>query len=159
MKAALAGVDVAGAFVPVASAPLCAFGARLNEHYKTDEEYLFALAEAMNQEYRAIVAAGFDIQIDSPELTHLYDPDNTDEYLQWLALQVEAINHSLRGIPEERARLHICWGSWNAPHTTDVPLKIILDTISEGPSAGLFGRRRQRSPHARGVDLGRRRAA
>ena len=129
LKAALAGVDVVGAFVPVASAPLCAFGARLNEHYKTDEEYLFALAEAMNQEYRAVVAAGFDIQIDSPELTHLYDPDNTDEYLRWLALQVEAINHSLAGIPEERARLHICWGSWNAPHTTDVPLKTILDTI------------------------------
>jgi len=129
LKTALAGVDVAGAFVPVASAPLCAFGARLNEHYKTDEEYLFALAEGMNQEYKAIVAAGFDIQIDSPELTHLYDPDNIDEYLRWLELQVEAINHSLRGIPAERARLHICWGSWNAPHTTDVPLKTILGTI------------------------------
>ena len=129
LKTALAGVDVAGAFVPVASAPLCAFGARVNEHYRTDEEYLFALAEAMNQEYRAIVAAGFDIQIDSPELTHLYDPDNIDEYLRWLSLQVEAINHSLKGIPEERARLHICWGSWNAPHTTDVPLKTILDAI------------------------------
>jgi 5-methyltetrahydropteroyltriglutamate--homocysteine methyltransferase len=128
-KAALAGVDVPGAFVPVASAPLCAFGARTNEHYKTDEEYLFALADAMNVEYRAIVAAGFDIQIDSPELTHLYDPDNVDDYLRWLGLQVEAINHSLKGIPEERARLHICWGSWNAPHTTDVPLKTILSTI------------------------------
>ncbi len=129
LKAALAGVDVAGAFVPVASAPLCAFGARNNEYYKSGEEYLFAFAEAMNQEYKAILAAGFDIQIDSPELTHLYDPDNTDEYLRWLALQVEAINHSLRGIPEERARLHICWGSWNAPHTTDVPLKTILDVL------------------------------
>ncbi len=129
LKGALSHVDVAGAFVPVASAPLCAFGARVNEHYKTDEEYVFALAEGMNQEYKAIVAAGFDIQIDSPELTHLYDPDNTDEYLRWLELQVEAINHSLQGIPAERARLHICWGSWNAPHTTDVPLKTILDTI------------------------------
>ncbi|HVY63483.1 MAG TPA: epoxyalkane--coenzyme M transferase [Gammaproteobacteria bacterium] len=129
LKAALGRVSVAGAFVPVASAPLCAFGARVNEHYERDEDYLFALADAMNQEYKAIVAAGFDIQIDSPELTHLYDPDNVDDYLRWLALQVEAINHSLRGIPEERARLHVCWGSWNAPHTTDVPLKTILDTI------------------------------
>ena len=129
LKDALAGVEVAGVFVPVASAPLCAFGARVNEHYKTDEEYLFALAEAMNQEYRAIIAAGYDIQIDSPELTHLYDPDHVGDYLRWLALQVEAINHSLQGIPEDRARLHICWGSWNAPHTTDVPLKDILDTI------------------------------
>ena len=129
LKAALAPGDVAGAFVPVASAPLVAFSARVNEHYRTDEEYLFALADAMNVEYRAIVAAGFDIQIDSPELTHLYDPDNEDDYLRWLGLQVEAINHSLKGIPEERARLHICWGSWNAPHTTDVPLKKILSTI------------------------------
>jgi 5-methyltetrahydropteroyltriglutamate--homocysteine methyltransferase len=129
LKTALTGVKVPGAFVPVASAPLCAFGARINEYYKTDEEYLFALAEAMNQEYKTIIAAGFDIQIDSPELTHIYDPDHLDDYLKWLALQIEAINHSLEGIPEERARLHICWGSWNAPHTTDVPLKTILDLI------------------------------
>jgi 5-methyltetrahydropteroyltriglutamate--homocysteine methyltransferase len=136
LDAALAGVDVAGAFVPVASAPLCAFGMRVNEHYKTDEEYLFALAEAMNVEYRAIIDAGFDIQIDSPELTHLYDPDNVDDYLRWLALQIEAINHSLKGIPEERARLHICWGSWNAPHTSDVPLKLILNTVLKTRTQG-----------------------
>jgi 5-methyltetrahydropteroyltriglutamate--homocysteine methyltransferase len=109
---------------------------RVNEHYKTDEEYLFALAEAMNVEYRAIIDAGFDIQIDSPELTHLYDPGNVDDYLRWLALQIEAINHSLKGIPEERARLHICWGSWNAPHTSDVPLKLILNTVLKTRTQG-----------------------
>ena len=129
LRAALTGVAATGAFVPVASAPLCAFAVRTNEYYKGDEEYLFALAEAMNQEYKAIIDAGFDIQIDSPELTHIYDPNNVDEYLKWLELQTEAINHSLKGIPEERARLHICWGSWNAPHTSDVPLKVILDLI------------------------------
>jgi 5-methyltetrahydropteroyltriglutamate--homocysteine methyltransferase len=136
LKAALGGVRVAGAFVPVASPSLCAFGARVNEHYKTDEEYLFALAEAMNVEYKAIVAAGFDIQIDSPELTHLYDPDNVDDYLKWLALQIEATNHALRGIPEDRARLHICWGSWNAPHTSDAPLKLILSTVLKTRAQG-----------------------
>jgi 5-methyltetrahydropteroyltriglutamate--homocysteine methyltransferase len=129
LQRAHAAAPTPGAFVPVASAPLCAFGARINEHYKTDEEYLFALAAAMNVEYKAIVAAGFDIQIDSPELTHVYDPDNVDEYLRWLEIQVEAINRSLEGIPAERARLHVCWGSWNAPHTSDVPLKVILATI------------------------------
>jgi 5-methyltetrahydropteroyltriglutamate--homocysteine methyltransferase len=129
LETALAGVDAAAAFVPVASAPLCAFGARLNEHYASDEEYLFAIAEAMNVEYKAIVDAGFDIQIDSPELTHLFDPSNIEEYLRWLALQIEAINHSLKGIPEERVRLHVCWGSWNAPHTSDVPLKLILESV------------------------------
>ena len=129
LRAAVDGVAVTGAFVPVASAPLCAFAVRTNEHYKSDEEYLFALAEAMNEEYRAIVSAGFDIQIDSPELTHIYDPNRVDEYLRWLELQTEAINHSLKGIPEDRARLHICWGSWNAPHTSDVPLRVILDLI------------------------------
>ena len=129
---------MAGVFVPVASAPLCAFGVRVNEHYDSDEEYLFALADAMNVEYKAIIDAGFDIQIDSPELTHLYDPEHADDYLSWLALQIEAINHSLQGIPEERARLHICWGSWNAPHTSDVPLKVILDTVLEDADSGLF---------------------
>lgn len=136
LKTALGGVRVPGAFVPVASPSLCAFGARVNEYYKTDEEYLFALAEAMNVEYRAIVAAGFDIQVDSPELTHLYDPDNADDYLKWLALQIEALNHALRGVPEERVRLHICWGSWNAPHTSDVPLKLILGTVLKTRAQG-----------------------
>jgi 5-methyltetrahydropteroyltriglutamate--homocysteine methyltransferase len=129
LKRALRSAGASSAFVPVASAPLCAFGARINEYYASEEEYLFAFADAMNVEYQAIVAAGFDIQIDSPELTHIFDPDNVDEYLSWLELQVEAINRSLRGIPEDRARLHICWGSWNAPHTSDVPLHLILGTI------------------------------
>lgn len=136
LETALAGGGARGAFVPVASAPLCAFGMRSNEYYASDEDYLFAIADAMNEEYRAIVAAGFDIQIDSPELTHIYDPEHVHEYLDWLELQVEAINRSLRGIPEERARLHVCWGSWNAPHTTDVPLRVIVGKILQVRTAG-----------------------
>jgi 5-methyltetrahydropteroyltriglutamate--homocysteine methyltransferase len=126
---ALTRVDTRGAFVTAASPSLTAYHFPDNEYYASEEEYLFALADALNVEYRAITDAGFVLQIDSPELCHLYDPAHVEEYLRWLGVRVEAINHALRGVPEEQARLHICWGSRNAPHVTDVPLSLIVDQM------------------------------
>ena len=104
-----------------------------NEHYATDEEYLFALADAMKHEYKAIVDAGFTLQIDDPALPDTYDmivpPPPIEEYRRFAQLRVEALNHALEGVPEDRVRYHICWGSWHGPHTHDLPLQHVLDLM------------------------------
>ena len=104
-----------------------------NEYYKTDEEYLFALAEAIGEEYRAVVDAGFVLQLDDPGLPDTYDmivPNpSIEEYRKFAQLRIEAQNHALRGIPEDRVRYHICWGSWHGPHTHDLPLKHVVDLM------------------------------
>jgi 5-methyltetrahydropteroyltriglutamate--homocysteine methyltransferase len=104
-----------------------------NEHYATDEEYLFALADAIKHEYKAVVDAGFILQIDDPALPDTYDmivPNPTiDEYRKFAAVRVEALNQALQGIPEDRVRYHICWGSWHGPHTHDLPLKHVIDLM------------------------------
>ncbi len=136
LKAAMSRSGAKSAFVTASSPSLAAYHFPDNDYYATEEEYLFALAEALNVEYKAITAAGFDLQIDSPELCHLYDPAHADEYRNWLALRIEAINHALQGVPEDQARLHICWGSRNAPHVTDVPLRLIIDQILQVKTQG-----------------------
>jgi 5-methyltetrahydropteroyltriglutamate--homocysteine methyltransferase len=136
LKATLSRVDVQGAFVSAASPSIASYHFSNNLYYATNEEYLFAIADALNVEYRAITDAGFDLQIDAPDLCHLYDPAFEDEYLRWLTVRIEAINHALRGVPEERARLHICWGSSNAPHVNDVPLALIIDRVFEVKTQG-----------------------
>jgi 5-methyltetrahydropteroyltriglutamate--homocysteine methyltransferase len=104
-----------------------------NEHYATDEEYLFALADAIKHEYKAIVDAGFILQIDDPALPDTYDmivpAPGIDEYRKFAAVRIEAVNHALQGIPEDRVRYHICWGSWHGPHTHDLPLKHVIDLM------------------------------
>ena len=104
-----------------------------NEYYSTDEEYLFALADAIKHEYKAIVEAGLILQIDDPALPDTYDmivPAPTiQEYRKFAAVRVEALNHALEGLPEDRIRFHICWGSWHGPHTHDLPLKDIVDLM------------------------------
>jgi len=104
-----------------------------NEYYSTDEEYLFALADAIKHEYKAIVDAGLVLQIDDPALPDTYDmivPAPTiQEYRKFAAVRVEALNHALEGLPEDRIRFHICWGSWHGPHTHDLPLKDIVDLM------------------------------
>jgi 5-methyltetrahydropteroyltriglutamate--homocysteine methyltransferase len=131
-KAALAGVAVEEAFLPVA-APSSAIPDRRNEYYPSDEACFQAVAEAMRTEYRAIVDAGFLVQLDDARAAVTYDrmvpPAGLGEYRDWVARHVEAINHALEGIPEERVRYHVCWGSWPGPHTTDVPLRDIVDLI------------------------------
>jgi 5-methyltetrahydropteroyltriglutamate--homocysteine methyltransferase len=105
-----------------------------NEHYKSQEDYTWALAEAIREEYKAIVEAGFILQIDDPALVDIYDwwfsmNDDIASYRKWAEFQVEAVNHALEGIPEDRVRFHICWGSWHGPHKGDVPLKDIVDLL------------------------------
>jgi 5-methyltetrahydropteroyltriglutamate--homocysteine methyltransferase len=104
-----------------------------NEYYSTEEEYVFALADAIKHEYKAIVDAGLVLQIDDPALPDTYDmivPSPTiEEYRKFAAVRVEALNHALQGIPEDRVRYHICWGSWHGPHTHDLPLKHVVDLM------------------------------
>ena len=105
-----------------------------NEYYKTDEEFIFALAEALREEYLAIVDAGFILQIDDPGLVDWWDmlkpALSVDDYRNKFArLRVEAINHALKGIPEDRVRYHLCWGSWHGPHTHDLPFEHIVELM------------------------------
>ena len=104
-----------------------------NEHYANDEQYLFALADAMKHEYKAIVDAGFILQLDDPALPDTYDmivPTPTiAEYRKFAEVRIDALNHALQGLPEDRVRYHICWGSWHGPHTHDLPLKYLVDLM------------------------------
>jgi 5-methyltetrahydropteroyltriglutamate--homocysteine methyltransferase len=105
-----------------------------NAFYKSAEDYTIALADAIHEEYKAIVDAGFILQIDDPALVDIYDwwysmKGDLAGYRKWAAFQVEAVNHALRGIPEERVRFHICWGSWHGPHRGDVQLKDVVDLL------------------------------
>jgi 5-methyltetrahydropteroyltriglutamate--homocysteine methyltransferase len=131
-KAALAGVNPEEAFIP-AVAPGTIELQRRNEYYPTEEAYLFAIAEAMRQEYQAIVDAGFLLQIDDPRVVTQYGmPDPAPgiaEYRKFAELRVEALNHALADIPLDRVRYHPCWGSWHGPHVTDVPLRDIVDIV------------------------------
>ena len=104
-----------------------------NQFYASDDEYLFALADALREEYQAIVDSGLVLQIDDPLLPTVWDqmlPD-VDEgaYQQACETRVEAVNRALRGIPRERVRLHVCWGSWHGPHASDVPLKTLMPLL------------------------------
>jgi 5-methyltetrahydropteroyltriglutamate--homocysteine methyltransferase len=131
-KAALAGVQVEEAFMPVV-APSSVLPDRKDEHYKGEEDWLEAVTAAMRTEYRMIVDAGFILQIDDARAATAYDrmvpPASFEDYKRWLAKFVESLNHALEGIPEERVRYHVCWGSWPGPHVSDVPLKDIVDLI------------------------------
>lgn len=106
-----------------------------NAYYATEEEFVWACAEAMREEYRAIVDAGFILQIDEPCFAENWDQINPEppmeEYLELTRVRVEALNHALEGIPEDRTRFHLCWGSWHGPHTTDIELKDIVDLLLE----------------------------
>jgi len=119
-------------FLPVVAPASALPGAKI-EHYKDEETYLFALAEALHQEYKAIVDAGLYVQIDDAFLPYMHErmvpPMSNAQYLRWAQMRVDALNHALRDIPEERSRYHICWGSWNGPHAFDVPLKDIIGLL------------------------------
>jgi 5-methyltetrahydropteroyltriglutamate--homocysteine methyltransferase len=131
-KAALEGVQVEEAFMPVV-APSSVLPDRKDEYYKGEEDWLEAVTAAMRTEYRMIVDAGFILQIDDARAATAFDrmvpPASFEDYRRWLAKFVESLNHALEGIPEERVRYHVCWGSWPGPHVSDVPLKDIVDLI------------------------------
>ena len=131
-KAALKAAGVQEGFLPVA-APSSVIPDRKNEYYKSDEDMLAGIADAMRSEYRAIADSGLLLQLDDARAAVTYDrmvpPASFADYRRWLGLQVDAINHATEGIPTERIRYHVCWGSWPGPHTTDVPLKDIVDLV------------------------------
>ncbi|HET7254787.1 MAG TPA: cobalamin-independent methionine synthase II family protein [Xanthobacteraceae bacterium] len=131
-KAALKDVKVEEAFMPVV-APSSVLPDRKDEYYKGEEEWLAAVTAAMRTEYRTIVDAGFILQIDDARAATAYDrmvpPGTFEEYRRWLAKFVESLNHALEGIPEDRVRYHVCWGSWPGPHVSDVALRDIVDLI------------------------------
>ncbi len=132
LKAALAGVNVTEAFLPVA-APASVIPDRRNEYYPSEDACLQAIAEAMRTEYRMIVEAGFLVQLDDARTAVTFDrmvpPASFEDYRRWVSNYVDVVNYALEGIPEDRVRYHMCWGSWPGPHTTDVPLKDIVDLV------------------------------
>jgi len=131
-KAALKGVKAEEGFLPVA-APASVIPDRKNEYYKSDEELQAAIADAMRTEYKMIIDNGFLVQLDDARLAVTYDrmvpPASFDDYKRWLARQVDIINHAIEGLPADRIRYHVCWGSWPGPHVSDVPLKDVVDLI------------------------------
>jgi 5-methyltetrahydropteroyltriglutamate--homocysteine methyltransferase len=129
--AALAGAPVAEAFLSSAS-PGAIEHWMTNRHYRNDEEFLFAIGEAMREEYRAIIDAGALLQIDAPDLLDAWNclPEMTvPAYRAYAALRVEALNHALRGLPRDKIRVHVCWGSFHGPHHDDIPLRDVVDII------------------------------
>ncbi|MDD9207640.1 cobalamin-independent methionine synthase II family protein [Georgenia sp. 10Sc9-8] len=104
-----------------------------NEYYATEEEFIWAWAEVLREEYRAITDAGLVVQIDDPSIAENWDQINpepsVEDYLAFTRIRIEALNHALRGIPEEQVRFHLCWGSWHGPHTTDLELKHLVDAM------------------------------
>jgi len=132
MKAALGATPVSDAFLTT-TAPLSVEPGRDKGMYATDEEHIYAIAEAMQVEYEAIAAAGFQVQVDDAWLGALWDrigiPMGLDGYRKYCQMRCEALNHALRNIPEEQIRYHLCWGSWHGPHSADLPLPDVVDIM------------------------------
>ncbi len=136
-RAALSDVKVAEAYLPANTPGTIEHWLR-NEYYKSEEEFLFAIADAMRDEYKAIVDAGFLLQIDDPDLPdgwQMYPAMSVRDYRKYATLRVEALNHALRGIPREKVRLHVCWGSFHGPHENDIPLRDIIDIVFRVPAS------------------------
>jgi 5-methyltetrahydropteroyltriglutamate--homocysteine methyltransferase len=131
LKAAGQGTKVEELCMTALAPPIMSYFLR-NEHYKDERDFVLALAEAMNEEYRAITEAGILLQLDEPAIaTHwqIYPTWSVEDFRAWLEVQVEALNLSLKGIPEDRVRMHTCWGSVHHPHRADIPLEDIVDLI------------------------------
>jgi 5-methyltetrahydropteroyltriglutamate--homocysteine methyltransferase len=138
LKQAVGNTGLA-AFLPLV-APASVAPNRADEFYASEEEALFAIAEALREEYRAVVDAGLIVQVDDAYLATVYDvmvpPKSLADYRAWAEVRVEALNHALKGIPPDRVRYHVCWGSWNGPHTNDVALKDIIDLVLRVSAGG-----------------------
>ena len=139
LQAAVAATPASEAFMT--SVAPGSFGREQNHYYPDQRAFLFAIAEAMRTEYRAITDAGFVLQIDDPGIAENWDamdPSVTiEQYREYAALCVAALNHGLEGIPRERVRYHLCWGSWHGPHLSDIPLREIVGVVL-GVQAGAF---------------------
>ena len=132
LRDALDGYPASDAFLTT-TAPASIEVGRTNEYYRSQEEFVFALADALKVEYQAIVAAGFQVQIDDAWLAALWDrigiKMGLEAYKRYCMMRVDALNHALAGIPEGKVRYHLCWGSWHGPHLYDIPMKDIVDVM------------------------------
>jgi len=131
-RSALSAVTVEEAFLPVA-APASVIPDRKNEYYASDDDLQQAIGDAMHAEYKMIIDGGFLVQLDDARAAVSYDrmvpPRTLSEYRTWLGRQIEITNHAIKGLPREKIRYHVCWGSWPGPHTSDVPFKDIADLV------------------------------
>ena len=136
LSAAVGGLPVSG-FLPVV-APASVAYQRKDEHYESEEAYVYAIADALRSEYTAIIDAGLTLQVDDAHLPMMHDqmipPASHEDWVRWARLRVDALNHALEGLPEDRTRYHICWGSFNSPHVGDVPFRDIR-TRARGPAS------------------------
>ncbi|MBV8118526.1 MAG: cobalamin-independent methionine synthase II family protein [Alphaproteobacteria bacterium] len=130
-KTALAAAGIEEGFMTAVAPASCARIA--NKHYKSDEEFLYACADAMSEEYKAIVDAGIFLQLDDPCLAEGWDQVNPEpsisDYQKLAATWIDALNHAIRGLSKNRIRLHLCWGSWHGPHVTDIPIRDIIEIV------------------------------
>jgi 5-methyltetrahydropteroyltriglutamate--homocysteine methyltransferase len=130
-KAALQAAGVEEGFMTaVAPASASRIG---NTYYKTEEELLYACADAMREEYKAILDGGLILQLDDPAIAENWDQINpepsVEDYQKFTMVRVEALNYAIRGLPRDRIRFHLCWGSWHGPHTTDIPMRDIVEIM------------------------------
>jgi len=131
LQAALAAAKAEEGFLTAVAPGSTAYDG-VNEYYATDEEYVYAISNALRHEYQAIYNSGLLIQVDDAVLANMYDhlvQSSPEKYRAWAELRVEALNHALSGIPEERIRYHVCFGSWHVPHLADAPLENIIELI------------------------------
>jgi 5-methyltetrahydropteroyltriglutamate--homocysteine methyltransferase len=131
LKEALAATGAQDGFLNAVGPGSCARFA--NEYYATDEEFMYACADALREEYRAIIDAGLILQVDDPCIAENWDQINpapsVEDYQRFTMQRVEALNHALDGLPSDRIRFHLCWGSWHGPHTTDIPMADIVEVM------------------------------
>jgi 5-methyltetrahydropteroyltriglutamate--homocysteine methyltransferase len=133
LKAGLkaAGLGTEGAFMNSIAPASCARMA--NEYYKSEEEQLYACADAMHEEYKAIVDAGLTVQLDDPAIGENWDQQKNEPsiegYRRYTKMQIDALNHSIKGLPANKIRFHLCFGSWHGPHSTDIPMKHLVDLM------------------------------
>ena len=131
LRTAMKNVDVEEAFI-TAVAPASTAYDGINEYYANDKDYIYAIAEALKLEYQAIHNEGFIVQVDDAVMANMYDhlmQQGPDKYREWAQLRIDALNYALDGIPEDRVRYHVCFGSWHVPHLADAPLEEIIDLI------------------------------
>lgn len=139
LKAAAATAGVEEVFFTAVAPASVGYDAEI-EHYRDERDYLFALAEALREEYLAIYESGVILQVDDAALANMYDEyvqESPKRYRDWAMLRIEALNHALRGIPPERVRYHICFGSWHVPHVADASLADIVDLLLKVNAAGV----------------------
>jgi 5-methyltetrahydropteroyltriglutamate--homocysteine methyltransferase len=133
LKLAVESADVEQAFF-TAVAPASVGYDAANEYYSNERDYVFAIASALREEYLAIIDAGLILQVDDAVLANMYDTlvqESPRRYREWAQLRIDALNHALSGIPEDRVRYHVCFGSWHVPHVADAALEDIVDLILE----------------------------